>query len=230
MENYDARIANVRLNVLRRAFDSGAFSFHTPVDDDLYHELRLRFSDFQAQKKADDETIRKFIKFGAYCLAFKFAPNRPNVFVDFDCPEDLDYLGVRSDDIGRNIWFLTEKGYLRSSSAATYARPSRCSPTSKLIDEIESGNSYTPLVLHRGGEGALPFVRYPSTPIARPVYLESRGEPQSRKLPGVVAIFRQILKVLLEPCRAYVLISEQKPHLQIPCFLCAAHSSKFRIL
>src|SRR5208282_446839 len=141
MENYDARIASVRLNVLRRAFDSGAFSFDTPVDDDRYHELRLRLSDFQAQKSADDETIRKFIKFGAYCLAFKFAPNRPNVFVDFDCPEDLDYLGVRSDDIGRNIWFLTEKGYLRSSSAATYARPSRCSPTSKLIEEIESGNN-----------------------------------------------------------------------------------------
>jgi len=61
--------------------------------------------------------------------------------VDFDCPEDLDYLGVQSDDIGRNMWFLTEKGYLRSSSASTYARPLRCSPTSELIDEIESGNT-----------------------------------------------------------------------------------------
>ncbi len=141
MENYDARIASVRLNVLRRAFDSGAFSFDSPVDDDRYHELRLRVTDFQPQKKVDDETIRQFIKFGAYCLAFKFAPSRPNVFVDFDCPEDLDYLGVKSDDIGRNIWFLTEKDYLRSSSAATYGRPLRCSPTHMLIDEIESGNN-----------------------------------------------------------------------------------------
>ena len=141
MENYDARIASVRLNAMRRAFDSGAFSFDSPVDDERYHELRLRAADFQPQKKADDETIRQFIKFGAYCLAFKFAPSRPNVFVDFDCPEDLDYLGVKSDDIGRNIWFLTEKGYLRSSSAATYARPLRCSPTHTLIDEIESGTS-----------------------------------------------------------------------------------------
>jgi hypothetical protein len=141
MENYDARIASVRLNVLRRAFDSDVFSFDSPFDSDRYHELRLRLADFQPQKKVDDETIRQFIKLGAYCLAFKFAPSRPNVFVDFDCPEDLEYLGVKSDDIGRNIWFLTEKGYLRSSSAATYARPSRCSPTSKLIDEIESGNN-----------------------------------------------------------------------------------------
>lgn len=141
MENYDARIASVRLNVLRRAFDSEVFGFDSPFDPDRYHELRLRLADFQPQKKADDETIRKFIKFGAYCLAFKFAPNGRNVFVDFDCLEDLEYLGVKSDDVGRNIWFLTEKGYLRSSSAATYARPLRCSPTSKLIDEIESGNN-----------------------------------------------------------------------------------------
>lgn len=141
MENYDARIATVRLNVLRRALDSGVFGFDTPVDADRYHELRLRLSDFQPQKKADDETIRQFIKFGAYCLAFKFAPSRPNVLVDFDCSEDLEYLGVNSDDIGRNIWFLTEKGYLRSSSAATLVRPLRCTPTSKLIDEIESGKN-----------------------------------------------------------------------------------------
>jgi len=139
MENYDARIANARLNVLRRALDSGAFSFDTPFDDDKYHELRLSVADFRPAKKADVETIRRFIKFGAYRLAFKFAASRPNVYVDFDCPEDLEYLGVKSDDIGRNIWFLTEKGYVRSSSAATYGNPMRCSPTSKLIDEVEQG-------------------------------------------------------------------------------------------
>src|SRR5271157_2116483 len=147
MENYDARTTSVRLNVLRRAFDSEVFSFDSPFDSDRYHELLLRLADFEPQKKADDEAIRQFIKFGAYCLAFKFAPSRPNVFVDFDCPEDLEYLGVKSDDIGRNIWFLTEKGYLRSSSAATYARPLRCSPTSKLIDEIEQGKVDSPQLI-----------------------------------------------------------------------------------
>ena len=137
MENYDARIAGVRLNVLRRAFDSGAFSFDTPVDDDRYHELRLRLSDFQPQKKADDGTIRQFIKFGAYCLGFKYRPNHPNPYVDFNCPEDLDYLGVKSEDIGRNVWFLTQKGYLISSAA--FGTTLRCAPTSELIDEIEQG-------------------------------------------------------------------------------------------
>lgn len=140
MENYDARIEFVRWNVLRRAFDSGVLSFDNPVDEDRYHELRLRVSDFQPQKRADDETVRQFIKFGAYCLGFKFAPTG-NLYVDFQCPEDLDYLGVKPDDLRRNIWFLTEKGYLRSSSAATLANPLRCSPTSKLVDEIESGRS-----------------------------------------------------------------------------------------
>lgn len=136
MENYDARIATVRLNVLRRAFDSGVLSFDAPVDDDRYHELRLRQSDFQPQKKADDETIRQFIKFGAYCLGFKFRPNHPNPYVDFNCPEDLDYLGVQSEDIGRNVWFLSKKGYLSSSAFGTTLR---CAPTSELIDEIEQG-------------------------------------------------------------------------------------------
>jgi hypothetical protein len=137
MENYDAGIVSVRLNVMRRAFDSSAFSFDSPVDDDRYHELRLRLSDFQPQKKADDETIRQFIKFGAYCLGFKYRPNHPNPYVDFNCPEDLDYLGVKSEDIGRNVWFLTQKGYL--SSSAAFGTTLRCAPTSELIDEIEQG-------------------------------------------------------------------------------------------
>ena len=137
--NYDARVEIVRLNALRRAFDSGVFTFETPVDPDRYHELRLNGADFQLQDKADDETIRRFVKFGAYCLGFRYRPNNhPNLFVDFDCPEDLDYLGVRSEDIGRSVWLLTQKGYLRSS-AATYANPLRCAPTSQLIDEIEQG-------------------------------------------------------------------------------------------
>lgn len=140
VENYEARVETVRLNVLRRAFDSGAFSFETPVDPDRYHELRLRAMDFQPQKKADDETIRRFIKFGAYCLGFKYNSGGRNLFADFDCQEDLDYLGAKSEDISRNVWFLTQKGYLLSSSAATLANPLRCSPTSKLIDEIEQGN------------------------------------------------------------------------------------------
>jgi hypothetical protein len=147
IENYDARVETVRLNFLRRAFDSGAFNFEMPVLPNQFHELRFRATDFQPQKKADDETIRRFIKFGAYCLGFKFSPNGPNPFLDFDDPEDLEYLGATADDIGRNVWFLTQKGYLNASSAATFDHPSRCSPTSKLIDEIEQGHVDSPQLI-----------------------------------------------------------------------------------
>lgn len=141
IEDYDARVETVRLNVIRRAFDSGSFSFETPIPPDHYHELPMRARDFQPRKKASDDVIRRFIKLGAYYLGFKYRPQAgPNLFVDFDCPEDLEYLGAKSDDIGRNVWFLTEKGYLQKSSAATFANPMRCMPTDGLIDEIEKGD------------------------------------------------------------------------------------------
>src|SRR5229473_1869618 len=110
VESYDELVETVRLNVLRRAFDSGAFSFETPIVPDRYHELRLKATDFQPQKKANDETIRHFIKFGAYYLGFKHSPIGPNPFVDFDCQEDLEYLGANPQDIGRNVRLLTEEG------------------------------------------------------------------------------------------------------------------------
>ena len=91
--DYETRIESVRLNVLRRAFDSGNFGFETPITPDRYHELRLRASDFQPCEKASDETIRRYIKFGAYCLGFKYRPKSTHQFIDFDCVEDLEYLG-----------------------------------------------------------------------------------------------------------------------------------------
>jgi hypothetical protein len=138
IEDYDARLEIVRLNVLRRAFDAGTCSFETTILPGLYHELALRAVDFQPQKKASDESIRRFIKFGAYCVGFKYCSNGPNLFVDFDCVEDLDYLGAKSEDIGRNVRLLTEEGYFRSS-AATFDNPWRVSPTAKLIREVENG-------------------------------------------------------------------------------------------
>lgn len=147
IEDYDARVETVRLNFLRRAFDSGGFNFETPAPPNQFHELWLRASDFHSQNKADDETIRRFVKFGAYFLGFKFAPSGPNPFLDFDCPEDLEYLGTTAEDIHRNVWFLIQKGYLNKSSAATHAHPSRCSPTSKLIDEIEQGDVDSPQLI-----------------------------------------------------------------------------------
>jgi Predicted nucleotide-binding protein containing TIR-like domain len=144
IEDYDARIETVRLNVLRRAFDSGTFSFETLVTPGRFHELRLTATDFQPQKKASDEAIRRFVKFSTYCLGFKHSPhNAPNLLVDFDCPEDLEYLGAKSQDIGRNVRLLTEEGYLRRSIAATFAHPDRVEPTAKLIREVEGGKDDT---------------------------------------------------------------------------------------
>jgi|SRR5215472_1522815 len=142
VEDYDARIETVRLNALRRAFDLGTFSFDTPAIPDRYYELHLTATDFHPQKKASDEVIRRFIKVGAYWLGFKLCPEGPNPFVDFDCVEDFEYLGARSQDIRRNVRFLTEEGYLRPSSAATFGNPLRGSPTSKLIREFQARNKF----------------------------------------------------------------------------------------
>lgn len=139
VEDYDARIETARLNAVRRAFDLGTFSFEIPAIPDRYYELNLRAADFQSQKKVSDQAIRRFIKVGAYWLGFKLYPDGPKPFVDFDCVEDLEYLGARSRDIRRNLRLLTEEGYLRSSSAATFGNPLRALPTSKLIKEFEAG-------------------------------------------------------------------------------------------
>jgi hypothetical protein len=140
IDDFDARIEIVRLNVIRRAFDSGDFKFESSVVPNRYHELPLRAVDFLPQERASDETIRRYIKFAAYCLGFKHweNPNGPNLYVDFDCAEDRDYLGARSEDIGRNVQLLTEEEYLRPS-CVTYANPLRVSPTAKLIRQVESG-------------------------------------------------------------------------------------------
>jgi hypothetical protein len=145
IEHFDKRVQTACLNVLRRTFDAGRFLFEMPVDSDRYHELRMRMADFQPQEKENDETIRQFIKFGAYCLGFKCRPEKgSNLFVDFDCREDLDYLGGELSDIERNVWLLTEQGYLQKSAAATFQNPLRCTPTHILIDEIEKGHRSEP--------------------------------------------------------------------------------------
>jgi hypothetical protein len=46
IDDFDARIEIVRLNVIRRAFDSGDFKFESSVVPNRYHELPLRAVDF----------------------------------------------------------------------------------------------------------------------------------------------------------------------------------------
>ena len=136
--NYDSDIEGVRLNVLRRAFDSGLFSFETTIPPNQYHELPLRAEDFQPQKKASDEVIRRFIKFGAYFLGFKYSVDAKMPFVDFNCAEDFEYLGARMPDIARNLRLLIEEGYLRRPPILTGLE---ACPTAKLIRELENGDA-----------------------------------------------------------------------------------------
>ncbi len=110
VEDYDERVETVRLNVLRRAFDSGAFSFEVPVVPDRYYELRLRATDFKPQKPADDQTIRRFLKLGGYWLGFKYPALGLNSCVDFECAEDFDYLGGNVQTFYRNLQLLSQTG------------------------------------------------------------------------------------------------------------------------
>jgi hypothetical protein len=129
IENIDARIEVARLNCLRRAFDSGDLSFEKPT----HHELPFRAMDFQPREHASDEVIRRFIKLGAYWLGFKLRPDVRDFFVDFECAEDMDYLGVTKPDLARNLWLLRQQDYLKASIGSL-----KVSPTRKLIEEMES--------------------------------------------------------------------------------------------
>lgn len=137
IEDYDKRVETVRWNVLRRAFDSGIFSFDTPVVPDRYHELRLGASDFQPQKQADDQTIRRYLKLGGYWMGYKYLPVGQHAYIDFECPEDFDYLGANLQTVYRNLRLLSDKGYFEAS-VISFPVSLKVRPTAKLIEEIES--------------------------------------------------------------------------------------------
>jgi hypothetical protein len=136
IKDYDEGVEVVRWNALRRAFDFGAFSFETPIVPDRYYELRLRATDFQPQNPADDQSIRRYLKFGGYWLGYKYLPVGPNAYLDFDCPEDFDYLGVNLQAVYRNLRLLCDKGYFEAS--IIWPASLKVRPTARLIDEFES--------------------------------------------------------------------------------------------
>jgi hypothetical protein len=133
IKDYDARVEVVRLNALRRAFDSGVLSFDAPVrDESRFKEVRLDTADFKVQPAATSDQIKSFIKHKAYWLGFKYN-EKPNVYlVQFDNPMDLEYLGVSAPDVRRYVWLLSEQQLLKDTSGGT-ARP-----TNKLVEEYES--------------------------------------------------------------------------------------------
>jgi pyrimidine deaminase RibD-like protein len=138
LPDYKQRIQTVSLNTIRRAFDSGSFSFDQPDDAHNYKELQLSASDFERQRTQTDAEIRQYIIHKAYWLGYRFPMQpRPDGIIypiPFDEPADLDYLAVTSTDIRRNIRRLADQGFLEKVLEG-HARP-----TERLLSQYESGN------------------------------------------------------------------------------------------
>jgi hypothetical protein len=117
--DYDARIENVRINTIRRAFDKGALDFNFP-NAPGWREIRLTYSDFQPQASCGDLEVRQFIMHKAY-WCFQIAYQYP---VQLDTPLDLEYLGVDANVVRRNIVFLRGKGLLEQNGFPGISRAS----------------------------------------------------------------------------------------------------------
>ncbi len=110
--NYASRVEIARINIIRRAFDSGKLNFDEPFEEDAYKPLVMEDSDFSQQPLANDAEIRQFITHRAYWLSY-MDPTNPGVYpISFDTPEDLDYLGATPADIRRNVVRLVNQGML----------------------------------------------------------------------------------------------------------------------
>jgi hypothetical protein len=116
---YDTRIEAVRLNTIRRGFDQNELNFDT-LDEHCCKELRLSYSDFQPQPTSSDTEVRQFIMHKAYwCFQIAY-----QYLVQFDSPLDLEYLGVDSNVVRRNVVFLQGKGLLEQSQFPGVSRAS----------------------------------------------------------------------------------------------------------
>ena len=127
-----ARVDIARVNVIRRAFDAGKLSFDEPFDEHMYQGLDLKESDFHPQPPVGDPEIRQFMMHKAYWEGYRH-PSHPGEHpVDFETPEDLDYLGATQVDIRRNVLRLRNQGML------VKVLEGNGRPTEKLIATYES--------------------------------------------------------------------------------------------
>lgn len=131
-QDYDDRIEIVRLNAIRRAFDSGILSFDKPYEEHKYIEIKLAQSDFSKPKSAADEQVRRFLKSEFYWLGYRLSSDAERHFVRYDNEQDLEYLNISLQDLKRNLWRLQEEGYLKSGTV-----PGNSVATLRLIEEME---------------------------------------------------------------------------------------------
>jgi hypothetical protein len=135
--NYTARIEFVRINVIRRAFDAGKLSFDEPYEEHTYQPLEMKDSDFQHQPLVGDPEIRQFMMHKAYWVSYRH-PIHPGEYpINFEAPEDLDYLGAVPTDIRRNVLRLKNQGML-DKVLEGFGRP-----TEELIAAYESNLNTT---------------------------------------------------------------------------------------
>ena len=62
--NYAARIEFAKINIIRRALDSGKLSFNEPYEEQEYKPLGMIDSDFDQQSLVSDPEIRQFMIHG----------------------------------------------------------------------------------------------------------------------------------------------------------------------
>jgi hypothetical protein len=93
--NFDAIIANVRINAIRHAVDSRIINFDAPFEEYQYQQIKLRPEDFGCGTAATDAQVREFISHKAYWLGFRYNSHQlPPAPIQFDISTDLDYLIV----------------------------------------------------------------------------------------------------------------------------------------
>jgi len=149
--NYADRIEFVRINVIRRALDSGKLSFDAPLDQQKYEPLEMRESDFnQQQSSVSDQEIQQYMRHKAYWLSYMH-PTVPSFYaVNFENDYDLDYLGTTTGGIRRNVLRLKSQGLLDEVEDGAGRLIGVGRPTAKLIAEYESTMSDARPATHRG--------------------------------------------------------------------------------
>jgi hypothetical protein len=130
--SYDTRLDTVLLNVLRRAIDSGVVSFELPHEGHEYQKLTLNAADFQPRPAVGDPDLRQFIIHKAFWLAYRHSPGGNRWPVQFDEPNELEYLGVGSEDVKRIVWLLGQQGLLEKTNIPGLGRP-----TARLVEIYE---------------------------------------------------------------------------------------------
>src|SRR6266852_2194196 len=138
LPDYKRRIQTICLNAIRRGFDSGSLSFDDPSDEHHYKEIQLSASDLEKQRTQTDAEVRQYIVQKAYWLAYRFPmqpqPDGITYPIPFDESADLDYLGINSTEVRRNIRRLADKGFLEKVLEG-HARP-----TERLLSQYELGD------------------------------------------------------------------------------------------